>query len=233
MAFLKRFFAVTTVSLATLGGASAQPEVMLALDPEGFKEIMRDSALISGAVVTGAQSNGPAAKGDLILRGYLPPDWAGNKVCLSVLLINGFYEAAGTYSVPADWPGGLALLPFPSQHTDMLGAQVGDALGLRITHGACNSGQPDEVSLALSNRRSAEVVTVFLNSFRAEAAYLYVGDRDEPVLCVAIDAQTRTAFDMRCDLPMTDLSGKVPMEVYRVVERKVSPPTHFALWLPK
>lgn len=232
MAFLKKLTLLAFIGSMSCGVAMAQPEAMLALDREGFKEIMRDSALISGAVVTGVQSHGARSGEDFVLRGYLPAAWAGERVCLSVLTINGFYEGGGTYNVPQDWGGGVAVLPFPTRHAATLGESVGDGLSLRITRDACGTPAPGELSLALSNRREADTMSVLVNSFRADAVYLYVGEGETPVLCEAIDSPARTAFDMRCDLPLDGLSGKVPVEVFRMVERKVAPPTGFEIWLP-
>lgn len=205
---------------------------MLTLEPEGFKEVMRDSALISGAIVTGAQAHGVPSADNLVLRGYLPGSWAGDRVCLNVLMINGFYEGGGTYSVPESWTGGVAILPFPTRHGEMLADSIGDGLSLRIAHNACDAPSPNEFSLALSNQHESASMSILLNSFRADAAYLYVDDNEAPIICEAIDSQARTAFDMRCDLPLKGLSGKVSVEVFRMVERKVAPPTSFHIWLP-
>lgn len=232
MTFLKRVIATAVSAGLSVGVAAAQSEQMLVLDPDGFKEIMRDSALISGALIVGAQAHGDAAGDELLLRGYLPAEWAGGKVCLMAMLINGFYEATGSYSIPTDWSGGVAILPFPSQHQAMLGARIGDGLSLRVSRAACDAAFSGEMSLALANRRLADSVSVMINSFRADAAYLYVGAGETPVLCEPIELPARTAFDMRCTVPLAGLSGSVPIEVFRVVERKVAPPTAFTLWLP-
>ncbi|WP_372022178.1 hypothetical protein [Tistrella mobilis] len=218
--------------LITTPGAMAQDEPALELGQDGFREIVRPSALISGAIVTGVQVYA-AAQDDISMRGFVPRSWAGESVCASVLTINGLYEATATYRIPAEWPGGIALLPFPTVHADILSNAGSDGLSIRVSRNACGAELGRDMSFALWNGGGGNRLTVLLNSFRADAVYLYVAGRETPVRCRMIDLPARSAFDVACDLSVDGLAGPTRIEILRMVERKVAPPTDFVLWLPQ
>jgi hypothetical protein len=233
MSFHHNLIAAFAVALVMLPAAAwSQSEPIFALASNGFKEVVREGALISGAVVVGTQALGPVEGEDFVLRAFVPSELRGSRICLDVKTINGLYEASGTYDVPKDWLGGLAILPFPTEQDELLAGRKGDELAFRVTHNDCAAPVSDSVSVVLQNHPETGRVTVMLNSFQAEAVYLYVGGQAEPILCNEINSMSPTAFDTRCDIPLAGLGGKVPVEVYRMVERKVAPPTNFVIWLP-
>ncbi|WP_231889419.1 hypothetical protein PJ900_02530 (plasmid) [Tistrella mobilis] len=223
---------VLAALLIPMSEAMAQNEPALELGQNGFREIVRPSALISGTVVTGVQVYA-AAQDDISMRGFVPRRWAGESICASVLTINGLYEATATYRIPADWPGGIAQLPFPTVHADVLLGAGSDGLSIRLSRNACGAELGRDMSFAIWNGGGGDRLTVLLNSFRADAVYLYVAGRETPLRCRAIDLPARSAFDAACDLPVGGLAGPTRIEILRMVARKVAPPTDFILWLPQ
>ena len=75
-------------------------------------------------------------------------------------------------------------------------------------------------------------VELLLNSFRADAVFVYVEGRADPVRCSAVDSAARTAFDSKCPIDIVGLSGEVELQIFRVVDGTPAPPDTLTIWLP-
>ena len=211
--------------------ASAADNQKMTLALEELNEVVRDGALIAGAVVIGVQVRN-ASDQDLTLSSYIPSHWGGQTVCAKVVSADGLYEAIGPYSVPVGWSGGAAELPFPTKHGELLRSLPEDGIGVLVSHGECGKQEGAVKTIALWNSDQASSVDIVLNSFRADSVFAYVGDQPAPVLCKRVVAGGGTSFDTKCNLQAEGLAGQTQVEIYRVVGGKPSKPTALEIWFP-
>lgn len=202
---------ITTVfSFALTVPVWAEDAAKVSLLTNPFNEIVRTAPKISGTSFMGlvAQSSRPEAAGVPRIAAWLPGDWAGNMACLRVISSDGLYEAQNSYAIAADWLGGLVELPYPSRATKALQERRQVDIALAVTKGGCD-GAGDEASLALWADEPATVLTLYVNSFRADEVLVYHEDQPElaPVNCDRAGAENRTAFDMVCALPAEWFAG--------------------------
>ncbi|MDE4276813.1 hypothetical protein PXK58_21255 [Phaeobacter gallaeciensis] len=115
--FANIIFSITFVAFGS--GAFSQQPAQVMLKREGFKEFLRDSANISGAVVVGLQRQGQDEDG-INLEAYIPSEWAGMDACMQVVSSDGRYEAYGPYLIPGNWAGGFTRLDFPTEYQEEL-----------------------------------------------------------------------------------------------------------------
>lgn len=200
--------------------------------PDGLNEIYREGALISGSVLAGVMVRDPGTAGTR-LGGYVPEDWSDAKLCARVTSIDGLYEGTAVYTVPTGWTGGIAPFEFPTRYGELLRDAKDDTLAVRVTRDGCDEAAEGEVSVALWNARDIGAVDLLVNSFRADAIFLYVGGAATPLRCSAIEQGGRTAFDTKCTVTLDGLSGRVPIELYRVVDGKPAAPDLLTLRLPE
>ncbi|MBE9636312.1 hypothetical protein IQ782_05630 [Salipiger pacificus] len=184
-----------------------------------FNEELLEAARISGAVFAGAQVHQPDS-GLLNLKAYVPENWRGEEICVRVLSADGLYEAVNTYRiVPADTTSGptIADVPFQTQHPAKLSQVSKDSLAVRISLGACSSGQTDIITVAFLNDPAAAGIELLINSFRASRVFVYIGDDAKPpIACTPVDVPARTAYDTLCVLPDLPAEDLLQLTVFRV-----------------
>ena len=213
---------------AALTGAPASAETRLALAGEGFNEVLRDAAEISGVVIAGIQRHGD--EGGTALAADFPAAWADATACVRVLTGDGLYEAANAYLLPADWAGGVAVLPFPTTYGDLLASAAPGTLAIRAGLGDCD-GPPGASALAYWNAAPGSgPPTLLVNAFRADEVFAYAGDAPEATRCTPLTIGGLSAFDHACALP-ADLRGRVEVTLYRIVNGKPAPPAVTDVWL--
>lgn len=201
--------------------------ITLRSDP--FNEVLREAAQISGVLVAGMLLHGEADSA-ISLAAAIPPGWSGRSICVRVVTADGLYEAANEYEVSASWTGGVAELPFPTQHGDLLSTLAPDMLAVRVASGACDERQ-DVSALALWNAPTdGQGPTLLVNAFRAKDVILYVDGRDDPITCRELDVRGMIAFDHGCALP-PGLRGEVSVTVYRLDPGRQTSADQAVLWL--
>lgn len=228
--FAYLIFSITFFALGS-GGTFSQNSAHVMLEREGFKEFLRDSANISGAVVVGLQRQGQDEQG-INLDAYIPIEWAGMNACMQVVSSDGRYEAYGPYLIPGDWVGGFTRLDFPTEYQEELMGIPHDGLGAMLLEGDCNDRNTGGVSVALWNSALAQDPYLMVNSFRADRVFMYMEGLEQPTLCERVDTPTPIAFDTKCKISSGQVVGKTHLEIYRVTGGKPSQPTGVEIWLP-
>lgn len=229
-----RFFLISLLlsfTLVTLQSASGDDVPIITLATDDLNEVVRNSALISGAIVVGVQVH-QISEDEPSLVGYIPTDWRGSAVCAQVVSADGLYEGYGHYKVPDEWTSGRARFSFPTIYGDFLKATPRDGLGILVLKGKCGSENASAKTIALWNASDLETVDVVLNSFRADDVFAYVAKQDAPIRCSKIGIGGGTAFDTKCRIKTDSLSGQTQIDIYRVVEGKPSKPTKIDIWFP-
>lgn len=90
-----------------------------------------------------------------------------------------------------------------------------------ITRGSC-AEQPNESAVIRWSASDDTPATLFLNAFRADRVYVYLGDDPNPVECTPLGDEGRTAYDVRCDLGAEAIEGPVDLEVFSVTNGQPS-----------
>lgn len=188
-----------------------------------FIERLSDAAKISGAVFAGMQVR-QTAESAVGLKVYLPPSWQGKLICSRVVSADGLYESVNTYRV-APAPGAdadaplLAPVPFETRYGDKLAKLPEDELAIRVSLGACASGQTEEVTVAYWNAGVAPRISLLVNSFRASRVFVYVGEEARPpIQCAPVEVSARTAYDTLCLLEDLPAQQDIKLGVFRVRE---------------
>lgn len=216
-----------SVLLAAIGGPVMADTLELATKP--FREAVLPSARISGSLVVGVQKQGEFVT-DITLEAFVPEAWAGATLCARVVSVNGLYEAANEYRVAQDWTGGVAQLPYPTVHPDRLSQMERNEIAIRLSRGACN-GIPEEATIAVWNQGHGASQNLLINSFQAEAVFLYVGDTAVPIRCEPITLGGKSAYDTKCPIEPLPSDGPLAVEILRIVNGQAAPPTTIGLWV--
>lgn len=201
----------------------------LELATKPFNEVVYEAARISGQLVTGIQH--PSAPSDnILLQAQIPSEWKGQTICSRVVTIDGLYEATNEYKVPSDWEGGLAELPYPTEKNELLSNRSIDSVAIRVSPTACNTAV-DAVTTAVWGD-AVPTSAILVNSFQAEAVFIYVGTATVPIRCEPLSLDTQIAFDTRCPLDSVTDAGLVSVELLRIIDGKPARPDLMNLWLP-
>jgi hypothetical protein len=222
---------VILAALTVLIAAPAVKAETLALATEGFREELLPEARISGRLVAGVQHQGPPA-GAVSVAAYVPRAWAAGLACARVVSVDGTYEAASVYVVPADWAGGRATLPYPTRYGERLGRAPADGIALRLSKGGCDA-PPEELAVADWNDGADRAPAILVNSFQADTVFAYLGQTTQPIQCRPVELDGRSAYDMRCPLEGLSGEGSVTVDLLRVIDGQAAPKTSVILHLPR
>ena len=85
---------------------------------EKLNETIHEGTTISGVIVVGVVGEGEPILDQLNVSVEIPPDWAETQICMFVISADGLYESRNTYSISAEWRGGIATIPYPTIHLD-------------------------------------------------------------------------------------------------------------------
>lgn len=225
---MRRIEITFVAALLTVPSEASAQTLDHATGPKAFRETVLEAARISGSLLVGAQNQGPSEDG-VSLGAHVPGAWAGETVCSRVATVDGLYEAANPYRVPDDWSGGSADIPHPTAHTDRLTGQPRDAIGVRVSRGACDV-RPEEFAIGRWGEATPEV-SLLINSLNADAVFAYVGDG--PVRCDPVELHGRSAYDTRCDLSGIAADGRAELQLLRVTDGSAMPPVELVLWFPE
>ncbi|WP_220801066.1 hypothetical protein [Roseobacter sp. OBYS 0001] len=221
--------AIMFFSLVFTSSGHAQ-SVELATAPD-LNESLQSTAKISGSIVSGLQvQKGPTS--EIVIEAFVPSTWSGETICLRVVTVDGHYEASNEYLVSDDWQGGISKLFYPTRHADVLAPKPTDAIGLRMTRGACLS-EMQEATVAYWDGARERPISLLVNSFQAEAVFAYFGDSTSPVKCEPIDLDGKSAFDWNCMFDSSVGSGPVDVQVLRIKNGQAAPSTKLVIWLPE
>ena len=204
-----------TVCSLVFGVASASAQVsMRELEVVGGPhEWVRNEATISGAIVVGVLRLSKAADSTPRLRAMVP-GWPDRPLCARLMSVDGLYEAEMDFRTPKDWTEtALGDFKFETEYPDILDETNPNQLTARITRGACSEVHDVvEVVPAWFNQESAPSnsdLAIFVNSGRADRLYAFLGDDPSApaIPCEPVASERRTSYDMRCDIPGSDLEA--------------------------
>lgn len=195
---------------------------------------LQSEAQISGALFVGLQrSEGRPQMRNTTLHVEVPEDWVGDVSCLRVRSANGLYDSVAEYAIDDDDDGEgdggtLVTLQFPTAHAAFLAERPAGGVAALITRGSCTEQpkegdeQPTESAVVRWDATDDTPVTLFLNAFRADRVYVYLGDATDPVECTPLTDEGRTAYDVRCNIGAVAAAGAVDLEVFSVTNGQPS-----------
>lgn len=200
-------------------------------------EQLRASPAISGARIIGvvrANISGARTKPNFFLR--VPDSWSEDTVCLRVVSADALYEAKAGYSIAEDRAGERVSLKFDTQNHDFWNAieasDVLDSISALATRGSCDTPREDAIAIPveIGAPSVSDEVSIFLNTFRSEAAFIEWGGQEFD--CEPVDAIVRTAFDMRCKIDLTSANeAEVKLSIYPIRSGEIGRP--MSAWLIK
>ena len=209
---------VVSIAVSPAGAQQLKPE------DDVFNEKVLPEAEISGAVVMGLQVR-KAEAGRHDVRTRLPSDMDAEALCLRATSLDGRYSAAATYPLPDAAPAGEVDIAYPTRHADLITRAPGDDLAIAISAGRCDGGAEGRMFLTTWNATEGDT-RLLVNSFDADAVFLYVGDALTPVECEPLDG---LAYDVSCRLGDTP-AGAVQLEIVRIVGGNPMPSTFVDAW---
>ena len=196
-------------------------------DPIDFKENFREEATISGALFAGIQRfGGQFNPTEDVVSVEVPASWGGGFACLRVTTANGLYDSLWDYQIPENTT--ILPLKFPTSHGQFLAARPVGGVAALITQGLCSSPPGDNAIVRWSADDSTPVV-LFLNAFRADRVFVYIGSDPTPIECAPLTTDVRTAYDVQCDLGTLVSKEPVVLEILSISNGQASEPTRLTL----
>lgn len=195
-----------------------------------LEEELHASPAISGARVVGVvrvDSTGTRTQPDFFVR--VPGDWTEDTLCLRVTSVDALYEATAGYLIERKKAGETVSLQFDTKRHQFWNTIAErddwDTISALATRGSCDTRR--EATLAIPVEIGApstdESVSIFLNTFRSEAAFVEWGGQE--VDCEVIDVTVRTAFDMRCTVDLTSATDEeVELTIYPIRAGEIGQP---------
>jgi len=191
---------------------------LLSPDEDPIIEELRASPAISGARVVGimrADTRVTELGPDFLLQ--VPEDWTHDVVCLRVVSVDALYEARASYDVSEQYAAQIVRLRFDSKKPQFWNALSNrseeDAVTALVTKGSCDLPReqalaiPVEIGIPAAHAR----VTVFLNTFRSEEAFVIWNGKE--IECEPVNANVRTAFDMRCTVDLKEYGSPLSSDL--------------------
>ena len=219
--------------------AGAPVDAVEGLVAERVSEELRPSPNVSGVRVLGyatlpatTRARGP----EFAVR--VPSAWAGGVVCLRVQTADALYEATAQLELPAELAGSLVPFRYESIYRDKFweansDSLPADALAALLSEGDCATARPGTApSLPVVGAVAEGSRPVLLvNTFRAEAGFANVVGSEETFPCEPISAPVRTAYDMRCPLPLqAGAEAPVQVTVWPIKDGELGLPIEVSVW---
>lgn len=196
---ISSLLALVVGAFAMPGAADAQGVTLLT---QPFMETVHPATRISGSRFVGfsaARQGTPSAPTQF--SAWIPQDWRGREICLRLMSADGLYESANDYRVDPAWPGGRAVLDYPTRVPDALRRRTPEEMAILVTSARCH--QPyAEAALAFWGDAAPGPGMLHINTFRADQAFVVLRDdaAARTIACEPIPARVRAAFDARCVL---------------------------------
>lgn len=196
----------------------------------GLAEDLRASPAISGARIVGVvrdDTSGSPTQPEFFIR--VPGDWTEHTVCLRVTSVDALYEATAGYVITQENADKTVSLEFKTKRHQFWNAIAAredrDSISALATRGSCDT--PREAALAIpveiGDLSTSGDVSIFLNTFRSEAAFIEWGGQE--VDCEVVDVAVRTAFDMRCTIDLSSTNAEeVELTIYPIRAGEIGQP---------
>ncbi|MDE9451676.1 hypothetical protein J3R80_14465 [Aliiroseovarius sp. Z3] len=179
-------------------------------------------AVFVGLVRPTNNTNDPEA-GETILAA-LPPDARSADVCVRVTTEDGRYFGHARYSAEAGGASPMTLMDYVPLRPELRDYQAAEIAVLAFP---C-SADPALTDVAVASWRAddtddlGQTVTVLVNSFRADEAFLIVNDAKQ-VTCVPTAGGERAAFDFSCDIDVSEIKAGARIALYRMRGTSIDP----------
>lgn len=190
-------------------------------------EILSEPRVTAEAVFVGlvrlkrkAETQAPS---DTILAA-LPPADRPAEVCVRVTTEDGLYSGNARYLSGETGESAMTLMDYVSDKQELRDYSDTEVAVLTFP---CDT-DPALTNVAVATWRAndasalGEVVTVYVNSFRADAAFLVVNDTEQ-VDCSPREGGARAAFDYSCPLNASQVTGGARVTLYRMRGASIDP----------
>ncbi len=205
-------FLLTVVSLPS-GSAAVQSRPPKDPDPTLLRsdwEQWRDPVPVSGGLRVGVMSAGDSRFNPAQLTVWLPRTDAPF-LCVEVTSQDGRYVASVPYDIRGDPPGPRQMKFPPSKHTSKLrefdSGQLAILARLAKSCGTAPVEAGDFVIAGWDQPRLGETVVVLLNSRLPTSIVAGKGNTVESNYPCQSLTGTTTAFNLRCEIPVNDVTG--------------------------
>ena len=242
MISLKRRFSIRTcqlllvctslpVSLCSTAYAQSDESATFASVSE-FVESLQPTRPVAGDVVVGLAGTGAGSVTPPLIEAWIPSEWRDQAICLMVRSRDGRYEAYQAFQVPLEWTAAFHTFLFEEiRENEFLSKEV-EQLAASASLGPCG-GDSSESALTYWGGRSRPnegILSVYLNSRRANEASIYFFQNDTEVTCQPVDGADRQVFDFICQVE--EASGVNRVEVTRVRRGNYDKPSEYMLYFP-
>lgn len=190
-------------------------------------EILSEPRVTAEAVFVGLvrQKHEPETQNaaDTILAA-LPPGNRPTEVCVRVTTEDGRYSGNARYRSSEVGVSPMTLMDYVSEKKEL--GDYSDAEVAVLTF-PCST-DPTLTNVAVATWRAddpsalGDVVSIYVNSFRADAAFLIVNDTKQ-VDCIPRAGGERAAFDYSCPLKTADVNGGARVTLYRIRGASIDP----------
>jgi hypothetical protein len=206
---------------------------------ERLSEELRPSPNVSGVRVLGFGTL-PATtrEGAPEFAVQVPSTWSGGPACLRVQSADALYEATAQLELPTSLAGKLVPFSYVSEFRDQFWETLtdplpDDALAALLSEGDCATARPgDATSLPVVGADADGSQPVLLvNTFRAQAGFANFAGSEETFPCEPISAPVRTAYDMRCPLPLREAAeAPVRIAIWPIKDGELGLPIEVLIW---
>ncbi len=154
----------------------------------------------------------------------LPPGKRATDVCVRVTTEDGRYFGQARYRADSTGTSPMTLMDYVPVRTELRDYEASEIAVLAfpcstdaaLTDVAVASWRADNVD------DLGQTVSVLVNSFRAEAAFLLINDAKQ-VDCVPTAGGERAAFDFSCEMDVADIKGGARVALYRMRGTSLDP----------
>ena len=190
-------------------------------------EILSEPRVTAEAVFVGLvrpKSNTDAQAASDTILAALPPGDRPAEVCVRVTTEDGRYSGNARYSSGEAGVSPMTLMDYVSDKKELKDYADTEIAVLTFP---CSSG-PALKNVAVATWRANEtsvlddIVTVYVNSFRADAAFLIINDAEQ-VDCVPEAGGEGAAFDYSCPLKTAHVNGGARVTLYRMRGASIDP----------
>ncbi|MCK0140524.1 hypothetical protein [Aliiroseovarius sp. F47248L] len=154
----------------------------------------------------------------------LPPNARSTDVCVRVTTEDGRYFGNARYSAEAGGDSPMTLMDYVPLRPELRDYEDAEIAVLAFPCSADSA----LTNVAVASWRAddtddlGQTVTVLVNSFRADEAFLIVNDANQ-VTCTPTAGGERAAFDFSCDIDVSEIKGGARIALYRMRGTSIDP----------
>lgn len=190
-------------------------------------EMLSEPRVTAEAVFVGLvrpTNNAKDPGGDETILAALPPEARSTGVCVRVTTEDGRYFGIARYSADVEGDSPMTLMDYVPKRPEL---RDYDDTQIAVLAFPC-SPDPALTNVAVASWRAndtdelGQTVTVLVNSFRADEAFLTVNDAKQ-VTCAPTAGGERAAFDFSCDIDVSEIKSGARIALYRMRGTSIDP----------